>query len=340
MTRAMAKERPNHFAADNMPGWYRPLTARKAQALLLIGPGDVEPKPVLYVPPKAAPDGQALVAHDSHALLEATAHASAGARLDLARHVVDYLVEGGEEVLARYRRLTQARLEDNLGTIKGRPDLTVEAGLYGDKDPFQVPWFSDEFPKADRAALERQLWQARNINFRLSRGDIAAPQEDWQQHLNSLAHHNLQADIVVGDTLLYMGDHWDQMGERHNRERAAAMLANQLDADALMRVVDDIDPHCGLRPTAEDGKPMFELRSHISALALATRHWDEVNAGGQYPGGIDLKAAKKRLYPADAVEPVGTAVTTIQALDEAKMAPEAAATVIMFTPPSRRSLGP
>ena len=79
MTGAIAKERPNHFTADNMPGWDRPLTARKAQALLLLGPGDVASKPVFYVPPKAAPDGQALVALDSHALAEATAHASAGA---------------------------------------------------------------------------------------------------------------------------------------------------------------------------------------------------------------------------------------------------------------------
>lgn len=305
--------------------------AQKAAATLVLG----AETPVVFVPPVAAPDGDALCAYDSHELLEKAAHASLGVRRELARHVVDYLVDQGPDAQARYRRLTQARLDDNLSTIKGRPDLTVDAELYGDKSPFEVPWFSQAFPTADRADLERRLWQAKNIHHRLSRGDIPAAQEYWQQDLDEMAFRNLRADIVMADTLIYLDDHMADANQADIRTLAAAMLANQLDPDALMRVVDDIDPHCGITPGTADGKPIFETarhQNHISALALTTRHWDEVNAAGAYPAGIDLKAANARLYPAAVVEPVGTAVTSVEALDQARAAPDVSATVVpLFT---------
>ncbi|MEO0391758.1 MAG: hypothetical protein AAF213_00770 [Pseudomonadota bacterium] len=331
MTKKRPIERPNFFAPDTKSGWYRPLTERQASARLLMADSDLNAPELYYVPTKDVPKHAALEAQDSYSLLRSVAFASAGARAELARTMVDYLIDGGEEQLAKFRRLTVLHLKDSALTLQGRPDLAMyeEEAIYGDNEPHDMPWYGADFPTATPEALEQALHQAELFNYRGKHQDqtvvgLSRPADEDADGMGQ----DLAVDVAVAQALLDISQAQDGLADPQERARIAQALVDQLEPGDLVRALEDLEPTYGLSAVEAAAQPDYDRRLQLDAADLAVRHWDEVAADGAYPGGISLANGQKQLYPAQLIETAGTKIQSLDDLQTAKAAPQSLAPVV------------
>lgn len=342
MTPDIPAKRPTYFTPDQKTGWYRPITERQAKARLLMGAADGPRSPVFYVPPKQSPDQKALAVQDSYFLTRVTAMKSEAARGELARKMVDFLIDGGEEHFARFRRLTVLNLKDSSFSLQGRPDLALyeEDAVYGDHDPQDMPWYGDDFPQATHAELEETLRHAELFNYRDKQGDgkvvgFNQPQVDDDQMGKDLA-----TDIVVANALIGIGQRWDDMADPLARAEVAKTLTDQLTPADMVRAFETVEPSYAAAGHDDGGDVYAGERLHIDAVDFATRHWDEVNADNRFPDGINIANGRKRLFPAETIERVATRVEDLEELERAKTAPETSAEIVTLFRPGTALPGP
>jgi hypothetical protein len=325
---AKNKQKRSFFQQARTPGWYQGMTTEQAERAL-DRPEGVRGTLHHIGGEQRAALGGVLSAPDSYNLVHDLARRSEGARTELAERMVDHLLDGGPEMMGRFRTLTAVRLQSWISEITHKDDDPQQEQLRANADR----WFEAPYPATSEEALEEKLQFARMIKFRHHRLEATGGMSDWQSRMEEHVRRNLDSTIVVGETLLDLNRNLGNMHELDARNRAARSLADRMVPDMLVRTVDDLNPHYGGSYDPYDGLTRGEVRLHINAADIAMRHWGEINAEGRFDGGLSLANGKTRFLPAETVEKVGTPIPDREALTAALAKPGETAKIIPFRKP-------